>query len=61
MHAGREGGVLCMDVGFLCALKCTTVQEKNNTRESEVAKMEKLVTFVKEPLLEKEAQTIAAM
>eukprot|EP00731_Ephydatia_muelleri_P003913 Em0002g89a len=46
------------DRGCIISLKLSpnlrkALQEKNNTRESEVAKMEKLVTFVKEPLLEK--------
>ena len=30
----------------------TTIQEKNRTDESEKAKMEKLIQFVREPLLE---------
>lgn len=31
-------------------------QEKNRTNESEVAKMDKLIHFVREPLLEKESE-----
>ena len=34
-----------------------TPQEKNRSRESEIAKMDKLITFVNEPLLEKEVAT----
>ena len=32
-------------------------QEKNRTEETEKAKMEKLINFVKEPLLEKENES----
>ena len=55
---GGKGGKW---LGSLGVYWLSWFQEKNNTRETEVAKMEKLVSFVKEPLLEKEAQTMAAM
>lgn len=54
------------DRGCIISLKLSpnlrkALQEKNSNRESEIAKMEKLVTFVKEPLLEKEVQTMPAL
>ena len=42
--SARQSSVVCLS------------QEKNRTNESEVAKMDKLIHFVREPLLEKESK-----
>ena len=45
----------CTYINVVKSLSCRVApQEKNRSRESEVAKMEKLISFVREPLLEKE-------
>ncbi len=35
---------------------CMSSQEKNRTKDTEVAKIEKLISFVREPLLEKQRE-----
>ena len=39
-----------------CYYNIISLQEKNRTNETEMAKMEKLINFVREPLLEKEEE-----
>lgn len=47
--------LLCVYTPIMCTYGIgVLVQEKNRSAENEQAKMEKLINFVKEPLLEQE-------
>lgn len=54
LHGSLCGDLTATANQYICC-DLSRQQEKNRTKETEIAKMDKLITFVNEPLLE-EAQ-----